>query len=228
MVALQDPMPGEDPTAGVTLTMSEQANVPAGVVGAPVAAARTALEALGTVVQVTRAVDLTQPEGVVLSADPAPGQPLTSVVKLVIADQGDAIALANLNRVDGQGCSSTSRATLNGAAVQESPSCRVAPSSAPAYIDWLLARQGVVVQGTVGVLDSGKAGKAIVRFYGDGAVLAEVPAQFGASTPVSVNVTNVLRFKVEVVATEGEPTVVFGDGRVLGTADQIAAIRDAQ
>ena len=229
VVVAQDPAPGMELAGAVTLTLSERVDVPEGVVGVQVQEARTLLEGLGAVVWVTRTVDLTQPEGVVLSSTPAVGEALGPVVNLTVASPGQGVSLTDLSRVDSDSCSRLSQGSVNGVAVEDSLECDVeVGDEGPAYAEWVLGRHGAVLEATAGALDSGEAGTATVRVLGDGAVLAEVPVQYGATTPLRVDVTGVLRLRVEVHATGGAPTVVLGDARVLGTQEQVTALQEVQ
>ncbi|WP_199421581.1 PASTA domain-containing protein [Actinotalea solisilvae] len=230
LVVAQEPMPGLEPRASVTLTLSTMVTVPTEVVGASsVDDARELLESLGAVVRVTEVVDPGAVEGVVLSADPAPGQPLGAAIDLVVAAAGEGVLLTQLDEVDSDRCSTISDGTLDGVAVQDSVSCE-GPSTEPrtAGIEWVVARSASVLETMLGVLDRGEPGTAVVRVIGDEALLAETPVAYGASTPLRLDVRGVLRLRVEVQVTGGDPTVVLGDGRVVGTADQVAALLAAQ
>ncbi len=229
LVVAQDPLPGDEPGPTVTLTLATTIAVPAGAVGVGVEEARTVLESLGAVVRVTRTVDPTAREGVVLSADPAPGQPLGTTVTLVVAEAGEGVLLTQLRRVDSTSCSSVSEGTINGAVVQDSVVCDE-PSSEPrtAGASWVLARSGSVLEATLGMLDRGEQGTAVLRVIGDDRLLSETPVAYGGTAPLRVDVRGVLRVRIEVQITGGDPTVVVGDGRVVGTAEQVAALLAAQ
>lgn len=228
VVVAQTPTTGEVVDGELRLTLSTAVTIPE-VIGVSIGDARATLEELGAVVQVTRAVDPTSPEGSVLSIDPAVGQPVPAVVVIVVADPGEALSLTSLSPVDEEACGSVSSATLNGVVVQDSVRCS-SNRDGPSFSDWVLARQASALEMTLGVADSGNKGTAHVRVLGDDAVLMDTDVTYGASSKASLDVRGVLRLRVEVTFADpkNSPTVVLGDARLLGTAEQLAAIEAAQ
>ncbi|QTE30330.1 PASTA domain-containing protein [Pengzhenrongella sicca] len=229
VVVAQDPVGGQTTSGAVVLTLSTSATVPE-LVGANLADARAALEALGAVVQVTRSVDPNQTEGLVLSVDPASGQKVPAVVTVVVADPGDALTLASVNMADHSGCGTTSNITVNGAAVQDSVKCTLNDSDS-SFADWVLAREAVAFEATVGTSDQGATGSAHLRVVGDDRVLLDTIVMYGTSSQVRLDVRDVLRLHVEVTFPDPKsttPTVILGDARLLGTAEQLAAIEATQ
>lgn len=229
VVTAQEPQPGDDAGHAVVLTLSEPVTVPGDITGAAADDARATLEALGAVVRVTRSVDPARPEGVVLSTDPPAGQPLGSVIELVVADPGQAVSLSQLRRLESAGCSTISGGTVNGRSVEDSITCTDrASTEEPATSEWILARHGVALEATVGMLDREEQGSGTLRILGDGSVLSETAVSYGTADAIRVDVRGVLRLRVEFASTSGQPTAVLGDARVLGTEQQVAAILDAQ
>lgn len=225
VVIAQSPAAGADVIGDVTVTLSEAVLAPE-LVGLAVAEARDLVESLGAVVQVTREVDPTAADGTVLSSEPTEGQPLGVMVSLVVADAGDALSLSELRFAERAGCRTISQSTLNGTTVQDSILCQ--PEDDPATADWVLSRRVSALEAVVGVADQGNTGEATVRVLGDGVLLAEARARYGETTDIRVDLRDVLRLRIEVVTVSGEPDVVLGDARLLGTADQLAALEAGQ
>jgi hypothetical protein len=226
LVVAQEPAAGSSGAASaVRLVLSTASTVPA-VVGLPAHDARTSLEALGAVVTVSRVVQPGSEDGVVLSVSPEAGAPLDRVVELTVADAGVALALADLDQVDGSGCSVIASGTVNGAEFSDSVGCRV--RSAETFAEWNLGRHGSVFEATLGMTDSGRTGSTRVQIYGDGTLLTDQQVDFGASTALAIDVRGVLRLSVRVAGSgtsaEG-PTVVLGNGIVRATPDEVALIR---
>lgn len=229
VVTAQKPQPGDGAGDAVVLTLSEPVTVPDDIAGSAADDARATLEALGAVVRVTRSVDPARPEGVVLSTDPPAGRPLGSVIELVVADPGQAVSLSELRRLESAGCSKISGGTVNGRSVEDSITCTDRASAEElATSEWILARQGVALEATVGMLDRAEQGSGALRILGDGSVLSETVVGYGTAEAIRVDVRGVLRLRVEFESSSGQPTAVLGDARVLGTEQQVAAILDAQ
>ena len=63
---------------------------------------------------------------------------------------------------------------------------------------------------------------AQIEIYGDGRQLTEQNITFGTTTPVQVDVTDVLRIRISVSVTDGKGSVVLGDFRAQGLQSEIA------
>lgn len=225
IVVGQSPSPGEEVSGSISLTVSEPALAP-DTIGMPIGDARRLVEGFGAVVQVVREVDPSVAAGTVLSVSPAVGEPVGPVVTMVVADAGDALTLSAIDFTDETGCATTQKAMLNGIAVQDSIYCRVQDGNAGA--EWVLSRRVAALEATVGTSDTGEPGRATVRVFGDGALLAETRAVYGETTALKVDLRDVLRLRMEVSVIDGDPTIVLGDARLLGTSAQLAGLEDSQ
>ena len=219
VVTEQVPTPGDEAIGGVTITLSESVATPE-LIGTQLSEARRLVESLGAVVHVTRDVDPTVADGTVLSIDPEAGEPLGPVLRVVVADAGDALSLSALPFAEPTSCRAVDSAMLNGIAVQDSVACRFDDGAAAG--EWVLSRRVSALEATIGVSDRGDVGRAAVRVLGDGKVLAEATAAYGETTQVRVDLREVLRLRIEISAVDGEPVAVLGDARLLGTSEQLA------
>lgn len=228
-VVLQDPAPGSGPAETIELVVSSPVEVP-DVVGDTVDDARRTLEQHGAIVRVSRVVDLAATAGHVLASDPPAGDVLGTVIELTAADAGEAIDITDLRRIEGDRAS-TSSIALNGTAFERAIVFSVAPprreggDPRTAHAVWLLGRHAVALEATLGISDHDGEGRAHVRVLGDGELLEETEVSYG-STPTSLHVstTDVLRLHVEVTPITGVVSVGLADARLLGSAEQLAAI----
>lgn len=221
-VVNQVPAQGQSVGESVQLVLSSATTVPA-VSGLTLNEARSILEDLGTFVSVRLVVQPAAVIGSVLSVEPAEGEPLGRLVTLHVADPGQGLSLTQLKHVDRSGFSTISRGSLSGTVIGPSVSSKV--GSKTSFIEWNLGKHGAVIEGVLGILDTGDEGSATFRVIGDGVVLLEEKVTFGSSSNIRVDVRGVLRLRVEVVPGSGSPTVVLGDGRVLGSAEDLVLIQ---
>lgn len=221
LVISQDPVVGEAITGQITLTVSSTAAMP-DLTGRSQQEAITALRALGVEASVMEEYALAKPTGTVLRSSVKPGDPLPLDVQLVVAQAGASVFLSNIDAVDSS-CSTGSYA-LNGTNYQNSLSCS-AGQDKPYTYGWLLNRKAMYLEGTVGVADTEKPGeKVTVTVLGDGRVLGEIPAAYGAPAHLGVDVTGVLRLEVRVQGTAN--SAVLAETRVKGTVDQVQQLED--
>ena len=187
------------------------------VVGQDVSAATEALELLGAVVRERIEVRPELTAGTVLSTSPAAGEVLGEVVEVVVADPGNAFALTDFPVVDSSSCSITDDALLVGAVQPLSYSCRPDPEF-PGVVELAVGRQASSLQMTLGADDRGGTQPAALVVIGDGREFQRLPVAFGGTQEVRLDVSGVLRLRLEVrtAAVDDAPSVVLGDAVLLG------------
>lgn len=224
-VVAQDPPAGSPPGRTITLTLAAPAVIPE-IIGAPVTQATSELQSLGATVEVRRVYQPGATVDTVLGVSPAVGEPVTDRVVLEAAGPPASLYLAEL-RPTGSACS-TGEYRVNGTAYPNSIRCRASTSVSEAV--YLLDRRTVSLEVVLGQDDTGQPGQR-VRFeiLADGRSVATHVLDYGQSLPVSVATANVLRLELRVSreGTSGSGTAygVFAGARVLGGADDIAALR---
>ena len=228
----QTPAAGDPATGTLTVTVSEPAKTPS-LVGLSTQQARDAVEKLGGAVQLERAFAPGKPEGSVISSSPTHGSELPQVLTVTVADSGEGLALAQLDKLDGS-CTTTDSATLNGSKVGPSVSCRpgTGPDAEPADANWAIGRRAPYLEFTAGIEDSGATGAGTIVISGDGRKLKSVPVKYGQTAHLLVKTTNVLRLQISVTTSNREdadsPTIVLGDARLLGTRANLALLAGNQ
>lgn len=209
----------------IELTVSTSVAVPE-VAGLSSEDAQDLLEQLGSVVTFTRVVDTDAAEGTVLSARPAPGETLGLLVELSIADAGASVTLGSLDSLSSEGCKVLSRGSVNGSAFDDSASC--VASTGGSSREWTLGRHASRIESTLGLLDTGERGTAIVRFIGDDVVLFTQEVTFGSASEVRVDVRDVLRLRMEVTGSSNGIVAVLANGIVRAPAEDLSLIGEDQ
>ncbi|MBB1495149.1 PASTA domain-containing protein [Propioniciclava sp. MC1595] len=224
-VVRQQPDPHEQlplDHATAQLTLSEPVTMP-DLAGKPADDARRSVTDLFGVAQVDRVTTADQPAGVVLSTEPAAGQPMPVNVVLKVSDGGEAMALTDLDAVTYTACSRAKDQTVNGTLHALALTCTPGRPDRPAHLEYAIGRHATFLDATIGMLDTGGVGSATVRVLGDGTQLATMDVAFGTSQPLRVPVRDVLRLRIEVTGPEASPrpVLVLGDIRLVGDPDKL-------
>ncbi|HTM83745.1 MAG TPA: PASTA domain-containing protein [Mycobacterium sp.] len=222
-VVSQTPSAGTASVQEIVLTVSTPAPMP-DVVGRPMLDVRSELEQLGAVVEIVPRFDPAVPKNQIVDVSPKPGEPMPTVVSLMVGDPGDALTLASASPVDRSNCGTLASATVNGTAVGDSITCDSGKKTA--FIEYALSRHAAGLETVVGTSDSGRTGAAHLVILGDGRELASADVWLGQSVPIRADLTGVLRLRIEVTTedTRQNPTVILGDARLLGLPDDLDAI----
>ena len=225
LVVEQAPLPGADPGDRVVVTVGTTARMP-DLVGLTSDEARAALEDLGAVVVLDRVVRPARAPDLVVATTPAAGADVTDAVTLGVSDPGESLGLEQLSTLDDDGCGYGDRASVGGEIVRTSLTC--SPYRAePAYLVWNLSRKAVVLTGVAGLDDRGSTRGASLRVIADGHVLLERDLVFGEAVPLRVDVSGVLRLRVETTSVSADGSdVVLGDLAVVGRPEDVAALQD--
>lgn len=229
VVIAQEPLPGGDPAAGITVTVSVPADVP-DLIGRTETEVRAELAELGARVRVERVFDPGgAAEGTVVGSDPAPNERLSEDITLTVAAAPSSVYLAALQPVSTE-CSTVEEVTVNATAFAQSVVC---PADAePSVAEYVLNRRVTQFETTVGQDDRGDTGGAvIVRFFVDGQMMANETVAFGDSTLVQFGVLDALRLRIEVSAANPSDDwsgprlgAVLAEARVIGSPDAIEAL----
>lgn len=224
-VVEQHPPAGTASVDKIEMVVSVPASMPA-VVGTNLVDARPQLEQIGAVVEIVTRFDPAVPKNQVLDSTPKPGEPVPTLASLTVADPGDALTLTSVRSVDDSYCDTVSSAMVNGNAVGDSVTCD--SGSKLAFVEYSVSRQAAAFEALIGTDDRGRTGAARVVVFGDGREVAATDVWLGHSVPLRVDLNGVMRMRIEVTTadTEENPTVVFGDGRLLGLPQGLDAIAD--
>lgn len=227
-VVIQQPVAGtpSDPAAvTVSLTISREADMP-DLTGKTLAEARAAVGTLWGVVQVESVTTADEPAGTVLSTVPKAGEPMTVEVTVRVADGGASLALVDLNAVGRSGCSEDADVSVNGALQSSALTCYAYAGRDPAYAEYAIGRHATYLEATIGLDDRGDTGEATLRVLGDGKRLAQHRVAFGTSRDIRVEVSGVLRLRLEVEGrtADARPQLVLGTVRLVGDPLQLDQI----
>jgi hypothetical protein len=164
----------------------------------------------------------------VLEVDPAVGDPVTERVVLKVAAPPASVFLTELAANESR-CSNDG-ATIDATLFPNTVACRGSSDEFTEAV-YLIDRRTASIEAVLGQPDSGEPGQRVrIEIVGDGKVLASAVLSYGQSKKVSAPTSGVLRLVLRVTM-EGTstsfdtPTGAFGDIRLLGGADDIAALK---
>ncbi len=228
-VVRQEPAPGSEQQSDLTavsLTLSQPVTTPP-LVGLPADEAKRQVLELYGVPQLVRVTTAEQPAGIVLTSEPEAGAAMPVEVVLRVSDGGQALSLLDLQAVSSSRCSKGSELSINGQVQAHGLQCTPGNEDRPAIVEYAIGRRATYLAATVGMLDSAGMAGATLRVLGDGNALATVDVAFGAAQELRVDVTDVLRLRLEVTGapSSGEaPRLVLGNVRLVGDPAELDQI----
>jgi hypothetical protein len=192
------------------------------VSGQTVSEATDTLEAEGFVVEETPLLDDTRQDGLVDSQSPTPGTSNASKVTLTVVRSPQIDYLADMDPVDSDYYSlETGSAQANGKSIPRS----VTIDASEGFIDYQIGRKYRTFKMELGVEDDSSSSAAYeIQVLGDGRSLGRFSVAYGQTTPVAVDVTDVLRLKISIQASEEgleSSRVVLGDAQVQGVRSEL-------
>lgn len=232
LVLRQSPAAGtaiDDDDDKVSLTITGPAVVPA-VIGAKEADARKQLADLGARVLSERVFDPQQPEGTVLSVEPAVGQPLVDQVTITVAAPPSSVYATEIDTVE-RDCS-TGSVTASAVTYTQAFTCSVrSGASRPTAVEWALNREISTFEVVLSQDDRGDTGSTVTaRVFLDGRLAKEATAAFGQAVTMSVPAAGALRLRIEVVVAGGSDrsaSAVLGDPKFIGSAAAVDRLVEA-
>lgn len=221
LVIEQTPVFGSVAPSEVVLIVSAPASVP-DVTGLSSDDATNQLIELGARVEQNEVYVPDAELGVVRAVDPAAGSALPEKVTITVTAEPSSVFLSQLERSGS--CSRASPLLMNGVTYDNGMTCQSTASGRET--SWQLSKAVDVLSGTIGVPDSTDPGStARVQVLGDGVQLAQFDVAYGASQPVELRVSGVLRLTIITTTTSGSGVDVgFGDFAALGGSAPIAAL----
>lgn len=220
----QEPVAGADFAQTATLTVSIAPPVVPDVTQQSFGTAEQTLTNLGFTVKESPVFDETLADGLVVAQDPPANATNASEITLNVVRRPVVMFLADMPRVQEQNVGSYQPGAQKTNGKSYSHGLLVDPNgSAVATIEYDFSRQYRKLTGELGLDDTSESsavGK--VEIYGDGRLLTEVDVPFGATIPVDVDVTDVLRIKINVSVVDGNAFVIFGDFRAQGLQSEVA------
>ena len=179
----------------------------------------------GVNIQVVDKFDNSKLDGTVLAQAPVSGS--TSRVELTVARSEVISYLSDQKPVSGSWTDSSSAVTISGTTHAHSVSttiCNYGPASA---VEYNLGRNYQTFTATAGLEDSSEdsAAVALVEVFADGRKVSSQSVVYGQPVPISADMTDVLRMKIQWQDTtcgkSGYATLAFGGARVLGLPGRV-------
>lgn len=221
-VVAQNPVGGEAVTGRTELKVAKEAVMP-DAAGQQERAVVDELSAFGARVRIEQRYVPTAKAGTVVETRPASGQPVPPEVTVVVAAPPSSVYVDEVSLLSG-GCSA-GELKINGAAHRHGLTCSVGRETA---VEVLLDRGVARIAGVAGIPDTGEPADAVTLVVtGDGRELARVDLRYGASTPIDLDTTGVLRLTMTVTALSGEdtsPSLALGDVVLYGAPATITGL----
>ena len=215
-VVKQDPAAGKDFQQKVTLTVSIAPPEVPDVTDKKFGEAEAELEALGFTVVENPVVDSTRDDGTVVKQDPAAGVVGSGQVTLDVVRRPEATWLADMAPVSNPNLNVTPGSQKANAKTY-THGVAMRPGNGVGSVEYDFSRSFTQLTGELGLDDkSDSDASAKVEIITDGRSVASYDVPFGTTVPVSVDVTNALRVKINVTVTGGPATVIFGDFKAQG------------
>ena len=218
----QDPVAGSKFSQRVTLVVSISPPVVPDVTGQTFGTAEATLLDLGFTVEEKPVFDGERVDGLVIEQEPPAGsrnagEVILSVVRRpVVAYLSDMEPVTYVDIGYSNGTAKSNGKTYPHGVLLEPYSEGVGS------VEYDLSRQYRRAIGQIGLEDQTSSDAQYkVEMYGDGRLLTEVVIDFGTTTDLEVDVTDVLRLKVTAAALTGEGGVVLGDFRAEGLESEV-------
>lgn len=219
----QDPVAGADFSQTITLTVSTAPPTVPDVTGQTFGKAEEALVKLGFEVVENPVFDQTLADGLVQAQDPPAGATNAAEVTLSVVRRPVVAFLADMEPVSKEAYDYFTPGIQKSNGKSYSHGLLIDPRTNGATIEYDFSRQYRRMTGELG-LDDKSASSALgkVEIYGDGRLLTTVDVPFGTTIPVDLDVTNVLRLKINVSVLDGSGAVVFGDFQAQGLQSEVS------
>jgi serine/threonine-protein kinase len=226
-ITAQDPVAGADFALSVTLTISAAPAVVPDVTSQTYGAAEAALTKLGFTVKENPVFDDNRADGLVIEQNPAAGSGNASEVTLNVVrrpvvtylSEMPILSTSKLLDIKGGIQKSNGKNYSHGLLVAKAQY----QSGASGSFEYDFSRQYRQLTGELGLEDkSSSDATAKIEVYGDGRLLNEQTITFGTTTPVEIDVTDILRIRISVSFVDGTGSIVFGDFRAQGLESEVA------
>ena len=224
-VVAQEPVAGADFSQSVTLTISIAPPTVPDVTQQTFGTAEQTLTKLGFTVKENPLFDDKRADGLVIEQNPAAGATNASEVTLSVVRRPVVVYLSDMTPVSSEDLNGlgTGIQKANG----KSYSHGVAPvptRTSVGTVEYDFSRQYRRLVGEIALDDkspTGAVGK--VEIYGDGRLLTDPSIAFGTTTPVDVDVTDVLRLRIAISETGGDgyAQVILGDFKAQGLQSEV-------
>jgi serine/threonine-protein kinase len=221
----QDPVAGAPFAQLVTLTVSTAPATVPDVTGKTFRDAQQQLTKAGFTVVENPIFDQQKADGLVTGQNPPAGTGNAAEVTLDVVRRPAVTYLADMQpvSVDRMNYPTNGTTKANGKSYSHGL-LMTPPASGIGTVEYDFSRQYRKLSGELGLDDkSDSAAVGKVEIYGDGRQLLAQDVPFGTTTPVDLDVTDVLRIKITVASVDGTSSIVFGDFAAQGLQSEVGA-----
>lgn len=215
--------PSATATGSPSGSPSTKSGVP-NVVGKLLPEAQKTLGSSVTVTVVDK-YDATKPDGTVLAQALVAGS--SSRVELTVARSEVVAYLADTKPVSGSWSNNSTAVTISGMTHAHSVSTTVCGYASGTSVEYNLGRNYQTVTAIAGMGDSSEDSSAVVllEVFADGRKVSSQSVAYGQSIPITADMTDVLRMKIQWQATAcgktGEATLALGAAKLLGLPGRV-------
>lgn len=176
-------------------------------------------------VQVLDKYDATKPDGTVLAQTPVAGT--TSRIELTVARSEVITYLADEKPVSGSWGDNSKAVTISGLNYAHSVTTRVCSYSDGGAVEYNLGRNYQTFQASAGLEDSSEdsASVVLVEVFADGRKVSTQSVAYGTAIPITADMTDVLRMKIQWQSTTcgktGDANLALGGAKLLGVPGRV-------
>ncbi len=223
----QVPSSGSKISGTVTLTVAKAVGPVPDFEGQQISDVRDWADAIGITVREEQVLNDELPEGQVIATTPAAGQDATSEIKVQVATKPVVGSLADVEPVTRDDCDyvETGEANVNGDFLQDSLMIKPYGDNV-CVVEYDFGRDWKSLKFTAGIADQSPSNtKVRIEVLGDGKELLNKQVAFAETTDVDLDVTDVLRLRIQVTWLAGDSNsqmrAVLGNLRRIGSPDSV-------
>ena len=218
----QDPVAGSRFSQHVTLVVSISPPAVPDVTGQTFGTAEARLLDLGFAVEEKPVFDSKRVDGLVIEQEPPPGAANAGEVILSVIRRPVVAYFSDMEPVTYDDIGYANGTAKSNGQTYPHGVLLEPYSEGVGSVEYDLSRQYRRVIGQIGLEDQTSSDAQYkVEIYGDGRLLTEAVIDFGTTTDLEVDVTDVLRLKVTVASLTGTGGVVLGDLRAEGLESEV-------
>ncbi len=211
------PVPAVDAPSATT---TAKPSVMPSVVGKNLADAQDALP--GIQVTPVDKIDATAADGTVIAQDPAAGAAIGGTVTLTVARQAQVVYLDSIHTATGEWSYDGENVNIAGKGYLHAVGSSVDANTDTHGVEYNIAKGFRRLTATAGIDDNAvdSSLKMQLEIFADGREVFSKPVSYGTPLPVDVDISGVLRLRIQWEALAGKRTMCCnGNAFVLGTAE---------
>jgi len=210
--------PATSSSATTTTAPSRPATVP-DVIGKKLSAAQDAMP--GVQITTVDKIDATAGDGTVIAQDPKAGTPMGDTVTLTVARQAELVYLDSVRPANGNWSGDVQNADIAGKNYLHALGARVEARSSTEVVEYNISKGFRRFTATAGIDDNAgdSSLKVQLEIFADGREIFNKPVPYGAPVPVDLDISGVLRLRIQYEGVSGNSQCCAASYLVLGTAE---------